>query len=173
MLNGIAYALTVLHNTKHHSAVQGPLAECAKKCHHTSLCESFPADIQPPSVSSQPTNSQSASSQQISSQSTTLAAAKQQAPAQPTSGYNSALPTALYTSVCLLKTAIAEVSSHTTIAEGHMLFDEGVQRSFITQQLADELYLQPTSHEIISVSSFGAQVSISRSFGVATVLVCT
>ena len=65
---------------------------------------------------------------------------------------------ALYTSVCLLKTAIAEVLSCTAIAEGHILFDEGAQHSFMTQQLLDELHLQPTSHETISVSSFGAQV---------------
>jgi len=66
----------------------------------------------------------------------------------------SAPPTAHYTSVCLFKTAIAEVSSYTTIAEGHILFDKGAQHSFITQELADELHLQPTSHETISVSSF-------------------
>ena len=66
----------------------------------------------------------------------------------------SAPPTALNTSVCLLKSAIAEVSSYTTIAEGHILFNEGAQRSFITQELADELHLRPTSHETISVSSF-------------------
>ena len=68
-----------------------------------------------------------------------------------------------------MKTAIAEVSSYTTIAEGHILFDEGARHSFITQQLADELHLQPISHEAISVSSFGAQVSPSRTFAVATV----
>ena len=51
------------------------------------------------------------------------------------------------------------------------MFDEGAQRSFITQQLADELHLQPTSHEAISVSSFGAQVSPSRTFAVATMFV--
>ena len=78
---------------------------------------------------------------------------------------------AFHASVCLLKTAIAEVSSYTTIAEGHILFDEGAQRSFITQQLADELYLQPTSHETISVSSFGAQVSPFETLAVATMFV--
>jgi len=66
---------------------------------------------------------------------------------------------AFHTSVCLLKMAILEVSSYTTIAERLILFNEGAQRSFITLELADELYLQPTSHETISVSSFGAQVS--------------
>jgi len=83
----------------------------------------------------------------------------------------SAPQTTLYTSVCLLKTAIAEVSSHTTIAEGHILFDEGAQHSFITQQLADELHLQPSGHETISVSSFGAQVSQPRTLAVASLFV--
>ena len=77
---------------------------------------------------------------------------------------------AFHASVCLLKTAITEVSSY-TIAEGHILFDEGAQRSFIMQQLADELHLQPTSHETISVSLFGAQVSPSRSLAVAAMFV--
>ena len=46
-------------------------------------------------------------------------------------------------------------------------------RSFITQKLADELQLQPTHQEIISVSSFGAQVSPSGSLAVATLFVHT
>ena len=78
-----------------------------------------------------------------------------------------------YTSICLLKTAIANVSSTTTTAEGNILFDEGAQRSFITQKLADELQLQPTHQEIISMSSFGAQVSSSRSLAVVTMFVHT
>ena len=49
-------------------------------------------------------------------------------------------------------------SGHLTV-EGYILFDKGAQRSFITQSLADQLNLQPTSHENISVSSFGAQMS--------------
>jgi len=66
---------------------------------------------------------------------------------------------AYYTSVCLLKTAIAAVSSDTATAEENVLFDEGTQQSFVTRQLANALHLQPTHQETISVSSFGAQVS--------------
>jgi len=80
-------------------------------------------------------------------------------------------PTALYTSVSLSKTAIAEVSSSTTIAEGHILVDEGAQHSFITQKLADELHLQLTNHETIPVSSFGVQISLSQTFAVAVMFV--
>ena len=117
-----------------------------KRRHHTSRCQSFQVDTRTPptrpqshptmpqSFSSQPTGPQPASSQPSS------------APTHQTSGYTtmaSAPLSTFHTSVCLLKTAIAEVSSYTTIAEGHILFDEGAQRSFITQQLADELHLQP------------------------------
>ena len=76
-------------------------------------------------------------------------------------------------SVCLLKTAIANVSAGETTVEGHILFDEGAQRSFITQELANQLQLQPTHHENISVSSFGEQVSTPRRLPVATVLIQT
>jgi len=65
----------------------------------------------------------------------------------------------LYTNVCLLKTAIADVSSYTTTTEGHILFDEGAQRSFVTQQLASELQLKPSGVETIIWCS-GAQWKI-------------
>ena len=73
-----------------------------------------------------------------------------------------------HTSVCLLKTATAD---GTTTVEGHILFNGGAQRSFITQDL--ELQLQPTSHENISISSFGAQVSAVKSLAVAPIFVHT
>jgi len=62
---------------------------------------------------------------------------------------------AYYTSVCLLKTAIAAVSFDTTTAEGIILFDKRAQRSFVTKQLANALHPQPTHQETILVSSFG------------------
>jgi len=73
--------------------------------------------------------------------------------------------------MCLLKSAIANVSSDSTTTECHILFDEGAQRSFITQSLADEL--QPTGYENISVSSFGAQVSAVKSLAVAPIFIHT
>ena len=125
--------------------------EC-KKRHHTSLCQSFPTAEVPP----------------------------QNMPDQPTANKQQALTTvasiplsATYTSVCVLKTAIAQVSSPTTTTEGNILFDEGAQRSFVTQKLADELQLQPTHSETISVSLFGAQVSSSRRLEVASMFVHT
>jgi len=81
---------------------------------------------------------------------------------------------ALHNSICLLKTAIADISVRVTTVEGHILFDEGAQRSFITQELADTLQLQPTRHdELIAVSTFGAQVSMPKKFAVATICIHT
>ena len=57
--------------------------------------------------------------------------------------------------------------------EGNILFDEGAQRSFITQNLADQLKLQSTSHENISVSSFGAQVSTVKRLAVTSIFIHT
>ena len=80
---------------------------------------------------------------------------------------------AISTSVCLLKTAIANVSAGQTTMEGHILFDEGAQRSFITQELADQLQLRPINYEHISVSSFGEQVSASKRLGVPSISIET
>ena len=61
------------------------------------------------------------------------------------------------TSSCLLKTAIAMIGSSTGISlEGNILFDEGAQRSFISQEMAAKLNLQPSSKESISLASFGS-----------------
>ena len=49
-------------------------------------------------------------------------------------------------SVCLLKTAVTEVKSDKTSAVANVLFDEGAQRSFISQQLADALHLTPREY---------------------------
>ena len=46
-------------------------------------------------------------------------------------------------------------SSSESTAEAHILFDEGAQRSFISQKLADELQLKPTGTDTVHVASFG------------------
>ena len=80
---------------------------------------------------------------------------------------------AISTSVCLLKTAIANVSAGQTTVERHILFDEGTQCSFITQELANQLQLKPINHEQISVSSFGKQISASKRLAVASISIQT
>ena len=77
------------------------------------------------------------------------------------------------TSVSLLKTTTANVSAGQTTVEGHILFDEGTQRSFITQELANQLQLKLINHEQISVSSFGEQISAFKRLAVASIPIQT
>ena len=56
----------------------------------------------------------------------------------------------------LLKTALADVSSLTGDTEKtNVLFDEGAQRSFITENLAQKLNLKPHRTEKITIAGFG------------------
>ena len=120
--------------------------ECHKK-HHTSLCHAFNTNTVPPLERTPPDQTL-----------TTLTSTPLPVP---------------YTSVCLLKTAIADISADSTTIEGHILFDEGAQRSFITQELADQLQLKPTGFENISVASVGAQVSTTRRLAIASIHIHT
>jgi len=149
--------------------------EC-KKRHHTSLCHAFAvADVAKPpaSISLQPANTSQQSVNTPLQPATTVPAPTQQASTTETSMTAMTPLPAYYTSVCLLKTAIAVVSSGSVAAEGNILFDEGAQRSFVTQQFVSHLHLQPTHCETVSVSSFGAQVSTVNSLEVATLFVYT
>ena len=53
------------------------------------------------------------------------------------------------------------------------MFDEGAQRSFITQTLADALQLIPSRQENVCLSSFGAETKSSQSLGVASIRLVT
>ena len=57
--------------------------------------------------------------------------------------------------------------------KANLLFDEGSQRSFITEDLASILALQPCRKEDIRISSFGAQCQLNRQVNVAVVNVVT
>ena len=54
-----------------------------------------------------------------------------------------------------------------------MLFDEGSQRSFITEELANTLAVQSYHKEDITVSSFGAQCQLNHQVNVAVVNLIT
>ena len=133
--------------------------ECNKK-HHTSLCHAFTTTKTDKPPQPHPTTEQ----EQTTSSTTTT---EERSP----TAMNTASLSALHTSICLLKTAIADVSGGSSTVEGHILFDEGAQRSFITQELADKLQLQPTRHENISVSSFGEQVSAIQRLAVSSICI--
>ena len=75
--------------------------------------------------------------------------------------------------ISLLKTAVATVSHNHTHCEANILFDEGAQRSFIIQTLADQLSIPYTESESIALSAFGAHSSSNRQLPVATVKVAT
>ena len=61
------------------------------------------------------------------------------------------------TTTCLLKTAIATVSAGGGYTKPNILFDEGAQRSFVSQKLSTLLKLHPHNTENIRISGFGAQ----------------
>ena len=70
----------------------------------------------------------------------------------------------------LLKTAIATVTSTSHVqAEANILFDEGAQKSFVTEHLAKELELTKGDTETIYLSSFGSTSNKLQQVSVATV----
>ena len=69
----------------------------------------------------------------------------------------------------LLKTAIATVEFQEKSATAHILFDEGAQRSFITEELAKKLNLAAENTETLHLSVFGGDQTSVKKFDVATV----
>ncbi|XP_060592650.1 uncharacterized protein LOC132747318 [Ruditapes philippinarum] len=64
----------------------------------------------------------------------------------------------------LLKTAIAQVSSQDYTITTNILFDEGAQRSFITEELAEKLKLKPNGSDTITLASFWWQIRTVSSY---------
>ena len=73
------------------------------------------------------------------------------------------------TSGVLLKTAISTVTSGNYSMETNILFDEGSQRSYITQQQAEKLNITPTGTDTIYLASFGNSRNEVRHLDTATV----
>ena len=117
---------------------------CRKCKHklHTSLCEA---------ATNKPSETDSTRDGETSGQSRPLVHSKVTQVAQPvllnTQGRNDG--------ACLLKTAIAPVRMGNTLAEANILLDEGAQRSFITEGLANRLGWTTVRKETISLSAFG------------------
>ena len=82
-------------------------------------------------------------------------------------------PSASHDNVCLLKTAVATVINKNAETEANILFDEGSQRSFLSQQLADKLAIQPLQKETIHLSSFGSKYPFTKIMGVAHIQIKT
>ena len=86
---------------------------------------------------------------------------------------NPANSTVNHGQLALLKTAIATVGHDLTHCEANILFDEGAQRSFITQTLANQLGVRYTEKESIALSAFGAHSSSSRHLPVTNINIVT
>ncbi|CAC5368558.1 unnamed protein product [Mytilus coruscus] len=70
----------------------------------------------------------------------------------------------------LLKTAIAPITyDKTQFTSANILFGEGAQWSFITQEMADLLNLRPHKKEAITISSFGESNKKVRNLQIATI----
>ena len=54
-----------------------------------------------------------------------------------------------------MKTAISPVVYSNTCIDANILFDEGAQRSFITEDLATKLKVKRGGYESLSISTFG------------------
>ena len=127
--------------------------KCQRK-HHTSLCSD--TDSPKETTTKQPTTIISTSTPSSSSTTQPVATSGQ---------YHVASG-----GVCLLKTAVATVSSHGTSVDANILFDEGSQRSFVSKGLADCLQVKPHKTEILSISTFGTQVSHTSQFETTVIL---
>ncbi|XP_060568771.1 uncharacterized protein LOC132727352 [Ruditapes philippinarum] len=117
---------------------------CNRK-HHTTICKSDSGR-----------NSSARSSTQHTSEATVM--------------YSSAHQ---FRSGVLLKTAMADVCYKDICSPATILFDEGAQRSFITETLADELQLEREKSETIRISAFGGKGNQMQHFDQATVYLVT
>ena len=134
---------------------------CHKK-HHSSLCGS---DNAPPPVlpKTNPALQTSSSQSTEASQSTLNPSSQSFVPTQPVGNYTTTTQSLVsnkdYGPTCLLKTAIAFVRTNNRRVTANILFDEGAQRSFVTQALADKLDSEPHCRENLSISSFGGDTT--------------
>ena len=142
----------------HHKVSQCTSTYRCRKCsrkHHTSLCttNTYPArgshNTEAPKDENKKASTDTTASLMTSSN-----------PVQPAKS-------------CLLKTAIAPITFENTTIESNILFDEGSQRSFILQDIAQKLGLQSHARESISLTSFGAEKPSYRTLDKATVSVQT
>ena len=127
----------------HHRVSQCGSKNRCRKCnakHHTSICNK-PA-------SKGTTESEEKEQPNLNSTTTTLTAF---VPPQLTRN-----------TICLLKAAIATVVNANLQVEANILFDEGSQRSFITEKLAGMLGVVPQRSENINLSSFGSSQPLYR-----------
>ena len=82
-------------------------------------------------------------------------------------------PPVSHDNACLLKTAVASVINKNAETEANIFFDVGSQRSFLSQQFANKLAIQPLQKETIHLSSFGSKYPFTKIMGVAHIQIKT
>lgn len=141
-----------------------------KRKHHSSICSKTETTNTTPAHQAQTSDLVPTPYRPSHSQSDVPVARNQ--PQQPTTSI-------LHTTTCqykpgvLLKTAVAPISSETQTLDANILFDEGSQRSFVTEELADKLQLTRTGSEVINLASFGGSTQTANSLDTATVTLTT
>ena len=138
-----------------------------KHKHHTSLCEPITDASKPNDKSNTEAKTTNPSTQTNQPPQTSMT----MAPVSYDSQSNKCPPTTH--TISLLKTAIAPISANGSRIQGNILFDDGSQRSFITEEVATKLNLKPFSTELIAVAPFGAEYTSSQRLSVACVCVET
>ena len=153
----------------HHEVSQCGSKFCCKKCkhkHHTSLCKPNHEEPKPRDEDKDDQGNKDSHPEQPKNTS--------HATLTPVSYHTNQNRTATEVRpVCLLQTAIAPISVEVVRVHANILFDEGAQRSFITEDLAAKLNLQPVSSENIAVASFGAESLSNQQLPVAQINVET
>ena len=139
----------------HHKVSECSSKYCCRKCarkHHTSVCN----------AAGDPGESKDASQGSNTKNNTTTLSTLTPSSCEPSKSR-----------VCLLKTAIATITTADSEAEANILFDEGSQRSFLTQELSDVLSLQSHTSENICLSSFGGKRPLNKRMEVASITIKT
>ena len=145
----------------HHKIAQCQSKGRCKHCkgrHHTSLCQGNGSQNSPS------TNRQEKDSKPTSVNTTLL---------QKTSTSTTADSTPQPTKVCFLKTAVATVRAGNHQTQTNILLDEGAQRSFISESLANQLKLTAQGKERVAISAFGASEASNQTLPIATIFLKT
>ena len=112
--------------------------KCDKK-HHTTLCDKDKPKRTP----------------EMSRNNATVNAVELEENQDTSAMYTSSSSTITTRTDVLLITAVAPVWSENKLATANILLDEGSQRSFISQELAEMLQLRPSGSTTISLAAFG------------------
>ena len=153
----------------HHKVTNCNSKNRCKKCHrkhHTRLCTVVASN------SSSQNSSPSQTTTQLTLQSTlcpTLQPFTPTSSATESTTTHTLLSNNIHGSICLLKTAVATVKFKDNRVLANILFDEGAQRSLLTQSLADQLKSTSCRTESVCISSFGGESTPKHPVDVITV----